>query len=645
MKSSEHELTEYIFQNTVQLKDNQFEVALPLKLPLNEVNNALGDSFHFALKRFLNLEKKLHNNLSLFSEYQKFIHDYISLNHGHYVDIELYDFNKDAVYFLPHHAVLRPESKTTKLRTVFDASMKTNKRVSLNDLLLNGPTVQRDLFDILLLFRLGQYTFTTDIKQMFRNVRLTTEHTSLQNILWRDSPNESIKCIRLDTVTYGLKSSSYLATRCLKELADKNERNLPIGSSILSNCTYVDDVLYSDNDLNTSQKSHLLQLGSFQTHKWSSNDSRVIADVPPAEQHFEDVELQDDDCSLKTLGLRLVIKKDQFKVTCPEPFNTNKFTKREILAYIGRFYDPMGFVSPIIVQAKAIMQKLWISKTDWNATPDDDIQREWLDFSSSLAAMDPIFIDRNINITNSCTVELVGFCDASSSTAYGCCVYLRVTHPSNEVKMHLICSKSRINPLQLKSVTVPRLELNAALLLSILIVKVRDTLKLKLNIKQTYLFTDSEIVLAWLRSEPMTLKAYVANRVTAISKNTHDCQWLYVNTKDNPADLVSRGVRPRELSTCSMWWNGPEFLHSLGYEFKLSINLPTTPPEKKTSAALSSNQVTSVPSNNAVFESLHKNSSIHKMVRTLAYVQRFINNLKGCKISHKYLSSKELNNA
>lgn len=110
-KGSEQELCEYIFKNTVQLKDNQFKVALPLKLPLNEINDALGDSFHFALKRFLNLEKKLHQNPELFSEYQKFINEYLSLNHGHFVDIELYELNNDAVYFLPHHAVIKQTIK------------------------------------------------------------------------------------------------------------------------------------------------------------------------------------------------------------------------------------------------------------------------------------------------------------------------------------------------------------------------------------------------------------------------------------------------------------------------------------------------------------------------------------------------------
>ena len=107
---------------------------------------------------------------------------------------------------------------------------------------------------------------------------------------------------------------------------------------------------------------------------------------------------------------------------------------------------------------------------------------------------------------------------------YGCCVYLRVTNPNGKIKIYLLCSKSHINALQNKNKTVPRLELNAALLLSIFMAKVYCTLKLKYDIGNVYLMTDSQIVLAWLYIEPMKLNAYVANRVKAIAKNLHSCQ-------------------------------------------------------------------------------------------------------------------------
>ncbi|XP_052745005.1 uncharacterized protein LOC128199455 isoform X2 [Bicyclus anynana] len=423
-KTSEQELCEQIFQSSVKLENNHFQVALPLKLPLEDINGILGESFHLALKRFLNLEKKLHSNPNLFMQYQRFIHEYLSLNHGHYMDIELYDINKQATYYLPHHAVINENSSTTRLRCVFDASMKTDKKVSLNSLQLNGPVVQKDLFDILMLFRFGKYTFTTDIKHMFRNIKIDPKFTSLQNILWRDNPSESIKCIRLDTVTYGLKSSSYLAIRY--------ENLYPLASNIINNHTYVDDILYTDHDFNSvitarNQLREILSLGGFHTHKWASNNKSILSDIPQTEQqHFCSLDLQKENFDMKALGLRINVIDDNFIISSPEPFNPKEITKRRILSYIGRFYDPMGFASPIIVTAKVIMQKLWLQNIDWNSTPPLNIQEEWVQFTADLLAMEPIKLSRNIDISENYTAELVGFADASSSTAYGCCVYLRV---------------------------------------------------------------------------------------------------------------------------------------------------------------------------------------------------------------------------
>ncbi|XP_026315040.1 uncharacterized protein LOC113226570 isoform X1 [Hyposmocoma kahamanoa] len=656
-KTSEQELCEQIFQSTVKLNNNQFEVALPLKIPSSEINDALGESFHFALKRFINLEKRLHANPCLFKQYQEFIHEYLSLNHGHYVDIELYDLNKDAVYFLPHHAVFNENNKTTKLRTVFDGSMKTNKKISLNDLQLNGPVVQRDLFEIILLFRLGKHTFTLDIRRMYRNIRLDPTYTSLQNILWRDNPNEKIKCIRLDTVTYGLKSSSYLATRCLMELANRNEKDYPLASAVIKNNSYVDDILYSNDDLSVTMEAQkqlckLLPLGSFHPHKWSSNHESILLNIPHDKQYFDTLDLQKDNFNMKTLGLQYDVKKDHFIIQSPQPFSVEKVTKRSILSYIGKMYDPMGFISPIIVIAKAIMQKLCITNKNWNDSPPTALEQEWNKFMNNLNNMKPILLSRNVGVSDFSRAELIGFADASSTTAYGCCLYLRLINSSGKVHMHLLCSKSRINPLQKKSMTVPRLELNAALLLSKLVTKVYNSLKLKIYIKAVHLFSDSKIVLAWLNTEIAKLQAYVGNRVNVIRQNTDKWNWLYVNTNENPADLISGGVQPGDLGDNNLWWRGPQFLQCSTYEFSAAAcyeaPLATDLSEFQPCLAFSSNfACQSIDPLEHVFGRLYKLSDINKMIRLLAYILRFLNNINKNKekFNSSFLRSSELNDA
>ncbi|CAK1595276.1 unnamed protein product [Parnassius mnemosyne] len=313
---SENDLCEKIFCDNVEqdTKNNKIQVILPLKLPLDSINQALGDSLYLALKRFHNLEHRFKKDSNLFVLYKEFIHEYLKQKHGTLIDISQYNLSTDPVCFLPHHPILRLDKKTTKCRVVFDGSMKTSTKTSLNDLLLNGPVVQKELVDVLMLFRVDEYFFITDIKNMFRNINIHPKHRSLQNILWRDSPDESVKCIQLNTVTYGLKSSSYLATRCLKMLAEQHHNEYPIAASILNNSTYVDDILYSEKTLvglsaAKEQLCSLLSLGSFQLHKWVSNSPDLLKEIQKDQQHFDVVDLEKNNTSLKTLGMNYNINK------------------------------------------------------------------------------------------------------------------------------------------------------------------------------------------------------------------------------------------------------------------------------------------------------------------------------------------------
>lgn len=635
-KISENDLCENNFKSTTVHNDNKFQVDLPLKLPLNEINDSLGNSFEYAFYRFLSLERKLHKSPNLLSEYEKFINEYIDLGHGQYLDFNKIDFQNEPLYFMPHHAVINENSKSTKTRVVFDASMQTDKKVSLNDLLLNGPPVQKELFDIMLLFRLGEYTFSTDIRRMFRCVALNPAHTSLQNILWRSDVNDNIKCIRLKTVTYGQKSSSYLATRCLHELATKYETEFPLASYILRNCTYVDDACYAHSDKHVvieakRQLCELLEKGSFYTHKWASNCSDILVDIPLDKQQFDDLDLQKNDLFLKTLGLTLNVANDCFVFSCPEPFQIETPTKREILSYISKFYDPLGFMSPVIMKAKSFMQKVWCEKCGWDQVPPQPLLSEWLSFAKKLTNMKPLTIERNIQIPNNViAVQLIGFADASSTTGYGCCLYLRVVDDSGKATTSLLCSKSRINPRDNKALTIPRLELNAMLLLTKLTNRVYDTLKLKIKINNVYLFSDSQIALAWIATECMKLNAYVANRVKLIRDLTNRWRWLYVHTKENPADLVSRGADPDELIDCELWWLGPQFLGDGKYDF-LYTPPPATddlPEVKKTVAPSSTAKVSLLTRKDDFFSFRDRFSDLNKMTRTMAYILRFCHNLK-----------------
>lgn len=199
-----------------------------------------------ALKRFYNLEKRLNTNDNLREQYCAFMKEYIDLNHMRIVTNSI--TNQDE-YFLPHHAVIKNDNLTTKLRVVFDGSPKSDNGLSLNDALYVGPVVQDDLFSILVRFRTYKYVITADINKMYRRILVDPQQTQFQRTLWRNNPNEEIKVYDLLTLTYGTACASYLTTKCLNKRAFIEKINFPIGSNVLSNDFYVDDLLTGANTL------------------------------------------------------------------------------------------------------------------------------------------------------------------------------------------------------------------------------------------------------------------------------------------------------------------------------------------------------------------------------------------------------------
>ncbi|XP_018394544.1 PREDICTED: uncharacterized protein LOC108773282 [Cyphomyrmex costatus] len=152
-------------------------------------------------------------------------------------------------------------------------------------------------------------------------------------------------------------------------------------------------------------------------------------------------------------------------------------------------------------------------------------------------------------------IQIHGFCNASQN-AYGACVYIRTELDANKYRSELLCSKSRIAPL--KAVSLPRLELSAALLLARLMDKVRlsiDTSDIKV-----YLWSDSTITLSWISSESRMFSVFVANRIGEIQRLTQATDWRHVPSGQNPADLLSRGSNPSDLIHATTWWKGPDFL-------------------------------------------------------------------------------------
>ncbi|GFX66744.1 DUF1758 domain-containing protein [Trichonephila clavipes] len=212
LTSEERACEDHFLDTHVRNEDGRYVV----RLPFHSSPSKLRDSRESAIRRLKSLEHSLIKKPAIYSQYRDFMQEYLTL--GHMELVPKNDYAKREAYYLPHHAVLR-DSSTTKLRVVFDASAKSTSGYSLNDILMVGPRVQRDVYPILLSFRTFQIAVCADLEKMFRQIRISSEDTNWQRILWRDNPKETVKEYRLTTVTYGTSCAPYLSTRTLTQLA------------------------------------------------------------------------------------------------------------------------------------------------------------------------------------------------------------------------------------------------------------------------------------------------------------------------------------------------------------------------------------------------------------------------------------------
>nr|XP_022909590.1 uncharacterized protein LOC111420786 [Onthophagus taurus] len=616
--SKEEQKCEDHFKSTYQRADSgRFIVSLPFKSD----KPSLGHSYQTALKRFHSLEYRFSKNVELRNDYTKFMNDYISSEHMSIISGE--STKSPLAYYIPHHCVLRAESACTKLRVVFDASARSSNGKSLNDNLLIGPKLQQDIMKILLNFRCFKYAFICDIKQMYRQILHRPQDRDYQRIIWRSSPDKPIQEYRLNTVTYGLASSPFLALRTILELSNLYSQEFPMASESLKHHIYVDDIVTGAStidDLLKLQKELImvLQKGGFELRKWASNNERVLSSVPISDQLSTiSFECEEINC-VKVLGLQWNPVKDTF--TYSYTARVTQCTKRTILSEIARIYDPLGFLTPCTLKAKHLIQQLWQLKTSWDDSPPEFIKTSWNMFKSKLPLLSKFNLSRSMILDNPTSIQLHLFCDASQ-IGYCAVAYIRTTTNENKCYTHFVCAKARVAPL--KVISIPRLELCAALLLTELFEHINEVLSHKIQFESIYAWSDSQVVLSWLASPAQRWKVFVANRVTKIQEILPINHWRHVPSLNNPADCGSRGLFPDQLINSDLWWQGPSWLcdHSDNWPSSPSMTAET----KDTIEEQRQLFINAIVIESHIFDTLlNRFSSLSKIKRIIVYCKRFI---------------------
>ncbi|XP_063989936.1 uncharacterized protein LOC135169130 [Diachasmimorpha longicaudata] len=608
------------FRNTHSRdSEGRYVVRLPLKTSVS----ALGESRRHALQLLNRTAKKLEANQEYGKLYKDFIREYEDLGHMRRVSEES---EPSVSYYLPHHGVLREDSITTKLRVVFNGSSKTTSGVPLNDIRHAGGKLQTEGSDVLIWLRTFRLIVGMDIVKMFRQINVHQGDWDLQRILWKDEEGKIIT-YQLTTVTYGQTCAPWLALRVLQQLVEDEGHQYPLAAVSLTKVRYVDDI-YGGADSEEWLKELINQLinlcmaGGMPLQKWISNQQGILQDLQLSTKSTSAVEFEDK--TVKVLGLCWNPHSDSFIYKSRKP-STEQINKRTILSEIAQIYDPVGLIGPVIIRAKIFIQELWLLKIGWDDPLPLSHLKRWKEFREEFSNLDQISIPRWLQTSStSSNIQLHGFADAANQVM-GAAVYIRVDNHQSEPSVILVSAKTTVAPL--KKMTIPRLELTAAVILTNLVIYIRKMLE-KENL-QLFVWSDSTVALIWINGHPSRWKDFVQNRVIKIQKSLPAAEWKHIRGVENPADCASRGLSPDQLVNHQLWWNGPSWLKSSMENWSSSSS---TSIESTAEAALEERPVSAHPvalNLERPQDFLERYSTLDRLLRISASVLRVINNMRG----------------
>ena len=346
------------------------------------------------------------------------------------------------------------------------------------------------------------------------------------------------------------------------------------------------------------------------------------------------VNLDSEEGGNKTLGVLWNPKRDVIGFASKE-VTIDRLTKRTVLSNISKLYDPPGLASAVTIKARIALQNVWKAKQfDWDDPLSEDMSKTWEKLFKEIESLRFVEFPRCLQPKEAGVSELHVFADASKA-AYGAVAYLVWMTP-NGPHVSLVSAKARVAPLH--HTTIPRLELMAALIASRLARTIYEEFKLKPS--NVTLWSDSTIVLNWLRSESASLKPFVGVRVAEIQESWSTSSWRYVPSEDNPADDLNRGITIEELSS-GRWMNGPPFLLKPKTEWpneraavsKVQIEDIEKRKLANSMAAVTKPQPLLNPKDFSNWE---------KLIRVTAYCQRFGNNIRYAKKDPSKLRREEL---
>ncbi|CAH1277471.1 TRAF3 [Branchiostoma lanceolatum] len=476
------------FMNIVSKGTNKNNGHYQVPLPFKNGRPKLPNNKQIALQRAQHVRRKMMRNESFQQEYTRFMEKIIDKGYAEKVPTEQLQAEDGQVWYVPHHGVYHPQKG--KIRVVFDCAA-SYAGTSLNKELLQGPDLTNTLLGVLTRFRQEPVVLMADIEAMFSQVKVPSEDRDYQRFMWwpEGDINEPLEEYRMTVHVFGATSSPSCANYALKRIAEdfKGQYNEEVLNALKEDF-YVDDLLKAmptdkQGQCFANEMREACATGGFRLTKWVSNCREVLKTVPTAEmsEEVKDLDLDLDKMPVeRTLGMLWNVQTDMLGFR-----NVDKdkpATKRGILSTVSSMYDPLGLIAPATLHPKLILQDLCREKKTWDERIPEKHVKSWQKWEAELPLLSRRFeVDRcvkPVGFGDPTSVQLHHFADASES-GYGTASYIRLENQDGRVHCALLMGKARVAPL--KKVTIPRLELNAA----VVAVRVDSMLKRELDLKTT----------------------------------------------------------------------------------------------------------------------------------------------------------------
>lgn len=546
LESDEIQRARRILIEGVKRVDGKYESPLLWKKDIHNMT----DNFVYARQRLNSFEKKMENNKELRRIANDTISNYIQKGYIKEVDRE----TQFAGWYLPIFSV----SNENKTRLVWDAAAEF-EGCSLNSHLLQGPDLNEPLWNILYRFRQWPVAICADIGEMFHQIKIRSEDRKYQRFLWRWGKGEPTIIFEMQVCTFGANCSPCIAQFVKNENAKLFIKTYPGGVDSVIKSHYVDDWVESCRTEEDARRlikevKHIQEYAGFKLHKWSTNSTTLREEIG-LENGQENRGLPN---NTKTLGIKWLTATDSLKFdirnliqSCHSEENP---TKREILRIIMSIFDPIGFVSHLIIEGRLILREVWRVECDWDERVPDDIGLLWRGWLRSLSVLEILEIPRWCGIIQE-QRQIHIFVDASAK-AMATVAYVRGEGRSG-ITSYMIASKCKVSPM--RAISIPRLELQAAVMgvrLGEMILKASN-----IPITEVTYWTDAKDVLWWINSVKRKYKPFVALRVSEILLNSKMVDWKWISGTDNPADLATKS-QSNINEKQQLWLEGPTFLRT-----------------------------------------------------------------------------------